>query len=357
MKANALTRWLAALAGHRSLSTSRLGARVVAAAAGLAIVLGATLAPAQAAPLGGLKQFPVPTDNSQPRHITVGADGNLWFTEGNEVFDPAGNFSNIGRITPGGEITEFRVDCQCFLNDIVQGPNNILYFTHNNPGLGRIRTSGQVLDPVVPQDEQGNQITDAIGNGIAAAPDGSLWFTDFNNNSLWRYEPAADRFTQYPVPTPGANPYDVAVNENGIVWFSESGANQIGRLNPETGDITETPVEVTPRGIAVAADRSVWFAARFTPQAVGRLDPTTDAVTLIPRAGTGPEDIAAAPDGSVWFTQTLSGNVARISADGGIAEGRSVNRSEPFGIAIGPDGRTVWYALMEANKIARLTPR
>ena len=45
-----------------------------------------------------IKEFPVPTPPSQPLSITLGPDGNLWFTE------PEGNA--IGRITPAGVITE-----------------------------------------------------------------------------------------------------------------------------------------------------------------------------------------------------------------------------------------------------------
>lgn len=40
---------------------------------------------ALAAPIGTLKQFKVPTANSQPRAITNGADGDLWFTEGTDL--------------------------------------------------------------------------------------------------------------------------------------------------------------------------------------------------------------------------------------------------------------------------------
>ena len=50
----------------------RLLALVFAVVAGLAIALGATLSAAQAAPVGKLTQFKVPTDNSQPRDINVG---------------------------------------------------------------------------------------------------------------------------------------------------------------------------------------------------------------------------------------------------------------------------------------------
>ena len=287
----------------------------------------------------------------------MGSDGNLWFTEGNEFFTPnsdpetGGTFHNqIGRITPEGEITEFRVDgCQCFLNDIVQGPDDILYFTTNNQGLGRITTSGEVLPTVEP----GN--SNALGNGVAAHGD-AVWYTDFNNNSLWRYDVTDDQFTRYTVPTPGANPFDVTVASDGTVWFTEFHANQIGRLDPATGAIAETAVSSGPQHIAIASDGKVWFTERFTPEAIGRLDPSNNEVTEFPTPGVGPEDIAAAPDGTMWFTQSIAGNIARITPDGTISEGRSVKNSEPFGITIGPGGNP-WYTMLEANKFATLQLR
>lgn len=199
---------------YRQSSALRLVAAVFTLVMGLALALGALLSAAQAAPqgLGALKQFRVLTADSQPRHITLGSDGNLWFTEGNEFFTPGpdpemgGTFHNqLGRITPTGEITEFRVEnCQCFLNDIVQGPNDILYFTTNNPTLGRIRTSGEVL-PNVPTPPDENGFHNTIGNSIAAHGD-DIWFTDFNTNSLWRYNVSTGNFTQFDVPTPGPTP-------------------------------------------------------------------------------------------------------------------------------------------------------
>jgi streptogramin lyase len=351
----------------------RLFALVFALVAALVIVLGAMLSATQAASLFSFKQFRVPTDNSEPSHITVGSDGNLWFTEGADFFTPnddpdtGGTFHNqIGRITPTGKITEFRVEgCQCFLNDIVQGPNNILYFTTNNAGLGRITTSGEVLDVVAPVDEQGNLITSAIGNGVAAHGN-DVWYTDHNNNSLWRYDVNSGTFTQYPVPTPGANPFDVVVDDNGIVWFTEFHGGKIGRLDPASGTtITETlvPNNGGPQHIAIASDGKVWFTERFNHR-VGYLDPSNnnqvtqfDTLTL----NAGPAEIAAADDGIVWFTQTRVGNVARITPNGTITEvGKTVKANSgldlSFGITMGPDGQSVWYTKPEDNKIARLTP-
>jgi hypothetical protein len=58
--------------------------RVLLFAVALAGLLGGS---AQAAPVGGLKQYKVPTADSQPRAIVNGSDGNRWFTLGTEFTD------------------------------------------------------------------------------------------------------------------------------------------------------------------------------------------------------------------------------------------------------------------------------
>nr|MBA3491587.1 lyase [Rubrobacteraceae bacterium] len=68
------------------------------------------------------------------------------------------------------------------------------------------------------------------------------------------------------------------------------------------------------------------------------------------------DDIAAAPDGSVWFTQFGVGNVARIDQDGTITEGRKVKGSGPFGITVASNGDP-WYTMFRANRIATLQLR
>jgi virginiamycin B lyase len=326
---------------YRRRSALRQFTLVFAFVAGLAIALGAMLSAAQAAPFASLKQFRVPTDNSQPRSITNGSDGNLWFTEGTE-FVP----SQIGRITPAGDITEFGPACDtCIVTDIIQGPNNVLYYTSNEPILGRITTSGTILDPI------------AIPNSNALAGDlavhgNEIWFTDFNNDSLWRYNVVSGQFDQFNVP----EPHDAVVDAAGFVWFTAPLEPGIGRLDPATGAVTVTQTNLIPRQLTIAADGDIWFSARFVPQGVGRVVPATGEVTEFPLTNVGPEGIAASPDGTVWFTQTTKGNIAQITDAGVITEGKVVKNSEPFGINVAPNGDP-WYTMFEANKIATLQLR
>src|SRR5918995_6331558 len=194
---------------YRRRSNLRLFALVVALVAGLAIVLGAMLSAAQAAPFASLKQFRVPTADSEPRSITYGSDGNLWFVEGN--LDSVLESPAIGQITPAGEITEYPVNCSfCSLSDIVQGPEEILYFTSNEAFLGRITTSGEFLAPI-PMPE-----SDVLAGDLAVHGN-DIWITDFNNDSLWRYNVTGGQFTQFPVPEPA----DVADGAGGKGWVPD----------------------------------------------------------------------------------------------------------------------------------------
>jgi streptogramin lyase len=358
----------------------RLSALVLAVVAGFAMV-GGTLSAAHAAMLFKYKTYKVPTANSEPSFVTVGSDGNLWFTEGAEFFTPnpdpdtGGTFhSNIARITPSGRITEFRVNGGGFPHDIVQGPNEVLYFSNNN-GLGRISTDGVVAPFIEAPFSVGGQELDAHA--------GNIWITDFNARSLWRYDIASGGFTEFHIGDGSLfGPSGLVVDGSGSVWFGADSdvGGVVGRLDPAVTDnpdttarenVTTFSVDGNPNGLTIATDGKVWFTDRFN-DTVGFLDPVNNNQvrqfpTLTPEAG--PQQIAAAADGSVWFTQANIGNAARITPDGVITEAGKAVGDDPnsglenaLGIAVlpdpdgpaGPQGESVWFTMQAANKIAAL---
>jgi streptogramin lyase len=68
-----------------------------------------------------------------------------------------------------------------------------------------------------------------------------------------------------------------------------------------------------------------------------------------------PSGITAGPDGNVWFTETGTDKIGRITPDGHITEFPLSPASGPIGIALGPDGN-LWFAEAYANKIGVMTP-
>src|SRR6266436_741926 len=79
------------------------------------VVVSATPALAKA---GKVTEFGIPTNNSQPAGITLGPDGNLWFTESRA--------DQIGKITPNGSITEYPLPSGV-ASGIAAGPDGNLW--------------------------------------------------------------------------------------------------------------------------------------------------------------------------------------------------------------------------------------
>src|SRR5439155_24791538 len=73
----------------------------LAAVIAVAAVMSISGSTAGAAPGGRVTEFTVPSPGSRPYQIVAGPDGNLWFTESGA--------GTVGKITPDGHITEYKV--------------------------------------------------------------------------------------------------------------------------------------------------------------------------------------------------------------------------------------------------------
>lgn len=149
----------------------------LAATAGLA----ATAATAHAqAPV--TTDFALPNAGSQPRLSTTDPDGNVWFTERLA--------SMVGRITPSGAVTTYRVAAED-VRGITARPDGNLWFTSPNRSIGQISTTGAVACHRIPG-------TAPRPARIAAGADGSVWFTDNENGSIGRVRLAVGTYTRAP---------------------------------------------------------------------------------------------------------------------------------------------------------------
>jgi streptogramin lyase len=152
-----------------------------------------------------------------------------------------------------------------------------------------------------------------IAQGIAAAADGALWFTDF-------YTPYVERIT-----TAGkTRRFAFAVSPN---------------------IATE---------IATGSDGALWVTLLDEIHGHGRIGRITTAgsMSMFSVPGTSYlDDITAGPDGALWFTDNL-GKVDRITTSGAISE-HTVG-GEPYHITSGPDGN-LWFTDHSAFRIGRIT--
>ena len=187
-----------------------------------------------------------------PEGVTAGPNGSLWFVESG-TSGIVGRLTAVGQITTGGVITQYPTPA-------TEGNSN---------KIGRITTAGAITEFSIPTGG-------SVPIGIAAGPDGNLWFTERGANQIGRLT-TAGVISKFSIPTPGSLPLGIAAGQDGNLWFTEPGSNQIGWITT-SGIVTEFSV--------------------LTP-------------------GSGPGAITAGPDGNLWFTELSAFQIGRITTSGG----------------------------------------
>ena len=241
---------------------------------------------AAASGAGKVTNYPM-TDYYNPYGITVGPDGNMWFTEYSGTLGSA-----IGAITPSGTITSYPVDSRPEWGPLATtaGPDGNIWFTGGGPDgyIGRLTTSGTFT----------NMAAAAYPGGITAGPDGNLWFTTTGgkHGSIGRITPSGTvtTYTNAKIDMPNW----IAAGPDGDLWFTNDGNNTIGRITT-----SGTVKDFTGPGIS------------------------------------GPTIITLGPDGAMWFTNNANNSIGRITRYGKVTNYTATTISAPEGITAGPMGR------------------
>jgi streptogramin lyase len=124
-------------------------------------------------PDGTITEFEIPTPNSGPRALAAGPDGDIWFSEYRA--------SKIGRITPAGVVTEFPLPrANSGPGDITAGADGNLWFIELAGGVDGLQTDGNRVGRITPKGEvQEFRIPSATGSptNVAVGPDRNIWYT------------------------------------------------------------------------------------------------------------------------------------------------------------------------------------
>jgi len=206
--------------------------------------------------------------------------------------------------------------------------------------------------------------------GIAAGPDGNLWFTDTQVEGLGHrtFTAAAKiglitptgKVTEFSTLRSGGDEQilGIVAGPDRNLWFTatstDSDDSLIGRITP-SGTVTEFSAGISPGAsdlaIADGTDGNLWFT-EFFGHRIGRITPT-GAVTEF-STGISPNEalnsIAAGPDGNMWFTEDglyangimAPNRIGRITPGGTVTEFAAGSTTYPRSIVAGPDGN-LWF--------------
>ena len=180
--------------------------------------------------------------------------------------------------------------------------------------------------------------------------------------------------------------HDIELDEDGMVYAVDMINDAILTLDPKTGERkvisipggkdpeTDGIPRKGPHSIELAPDGSMWMTFALSGQ-MSKYDPKTGEFTTVSSApsprprGAYPHTLRIAPNGVVWYTDAGAGvfsldpsqdnKVTQYklpTADQAVGGGRGESRGRtPYGIAIAPDGM-IWYTKLNGNRVGRINP-
>jgi sugar lactone lactonase YvrE len=83
--------------------------------------------------------------------------------------------------------------------------------------------------------------------------DGVVWFCEYTDGKIGRFDPEKERFTEFPLPHPRSAPYALGIAPDRTLWYSAEHRDVIGRLDPETGKVTEFPMPMWTTACATSS--------------------------------------------------------------------------------------------------------
>jgi virginiamycin B lyase len=145
----------------------------------------------------------------------------MWFTEWGKA--------KIGRITMKGEISELAVPHAG--RELTVGADGNFWYT-SGKCIGRLTPRGEVTEFPIPSGE-----TNSIG--IALGLDRNLYFCEFSQNKIGKITPEG-KITEIPLPTEKSEPFCLTNGPDGNIWIALQ-ANRIARLTvPGSSTIAKT---------------------------------------------------------------------------------------------------------------------
>jgi cysteine-rich repeat protein len=164
------------------------------------------------------------------------------------------------------------------------------------------------------------------GHSIERAPDGNMWITQTDTDTLTELDVRTGEFTYHPLPRigddQGSYPHTLRFDRQGKIWFTVTKSNHLARFDPATDEFTywdlpeadpaETGLSIpVPYGCDVAPDGTIWWSQLFG-QRIGRFDPVTETLRAWRPPFYGPRRLHAGDDGMVWVPGYGTGVLGRF---------------------------------------------
>ncbi len=263
--------------------------------------------------------YPMPDPFATPFGIGVDKKDNVWFTL------MTGN--SLGVLNPSS-------------NEIK------LYKIPSTVGLPDTQFNYSSKEKKIPEKTTNIYSVGDPGN-LTIDKNGDIWFVMQLGNSIVRFEPEKERFTEFLMDTPNSQPYDISSDSKGRIWFVEMNSNKLGYIDPKTKKMHEFKLEAgaKPMGLVVGPDDTVWLDS-VEGNYIGKYNSSTKQLTkyFIVTPIAQPGKLILDKFGKVWFCAPHAKQIGAFYPDKGlfgIVDAPGYN-AVPQSIAAASDG-LIWY--------------
>ena len=296
----------------------------------------------------GIQEYPVPTANSSPQGVAVTANGTAWFVESDT--------DKIGEVTAGGSFTEYPIPSQQYDSGILQGitvgPDGNLWFTTYSY-IGRMTPSGAFTFFPITRYNYAYDIT--------PGPDGNVWFTEVGG--IVGYVTPAGAVTEFSAGGLSIDPYFITAGPGGL-WFTAIGYPNTNYVYEITtgGSLAQyllpSSFDLGPQSdITAGPDGRVWFdssANSLTAMSAGGAYTTYTWPLAYPN-GYSPQYIRQYGAGALVFANWYDSSIGLMTTSGSVAFTAVPSGNGARGLGVAPDG-TIWFSENDGNAIGMLPP-
>jgi virginiamycin B lyase len=211
------------------------------------------------------------------------------------------------------------------------------------------RPTGRSTTAIVTEYDMGRRTTEP--HDILVDKDGAVWYTDFGEMFIGKFDPKTLKLTEYPIkkfkPNAPEGLLSIEFDTTGKIWFDTMYQGSLGCLDPKTGEIKYYPldakwndqkVQLNFTGLHYEVDNKVWTKSVGT-QEIFRVDLKTgdwekfrplDQLPGVQHAGI--YQVMADSKNNLWMAEFTEGHLGKIDAK---------------------TGQVTWYATPTAHARAR----
>ena len=240
-------------------------------------------------------------------------------------------------------------------HDVAAAPDGTVWYTAQKQGaLG-------ILDPRTGRVEQIRLGSKAMPHGVIAGPDGAAWITESGQNAIARVDLKSKEVKLFALPKgfENANLNSATFDKGGMLWFTGQ-KGFYGRVDPTAGkvDVWKAPKGYGPYGITTTPAGEVWYAS-LAGDYIARIDTATGAAAVVdvPKPGLGPRRIWSDSKGMLWVSLWYAGELARYDPAAKTWKSYALPKSRSGCYAVYVDEKDkVWVTDFVANAILRFDP-